>query len=195
MVVHDADEEQSWRDRWSFGEPHIRSRSQFVRGTLCKVDIETAEIFSARSPAYNARGIKYMARCGEGDREARMAADPFIAEHAFTRLNPPAVAEDAEEHPVRKVYAQCEGCVARGYHLAHTDISCAAFGVIPPPPRPYNDIVHAEKLAKMTPEERAADDAEQARLKAQVLEHRVKFKPEMDRRREEWRRAHAAEME
>jgi hypothetical protein len=84
--------------------------------------------------------------------------------------------------------------VERGYHLASTDISCTAFGVPAPPRREYGDVAFQAEKARWTPEEAAAHEAEQARLYAQLLENRRRFKLEMERRRDEWRRTHAPEL-
>lgn len=196
VVLHDRAERDQYADQWMFGQPGRRTMSEFIRGTLCSIELPAegrerggAAILAALAPACNARFIKYFGACGSDDADAAGKAEPFVADHHFERLCPPA--ETDWDDPVRTIYAHCKGCVELGYHLPSTDISCAAFGTPAPPPRPYVDVAGKERLAKMTPEEKVARDAEQARLRAQLEENRQKLKPKMDAMRDEWRRKHA----
>lgn len=186
-VFHDRDEYTAAIRSWADEDPPRLTVSEFIRGTHCAVlksGRERSAIIGVKSPEYNARFIRFMVRCADGDEELRRQAEsePFRAEHKFERLEPPAEC-DAARYPVHAVYARCRGCVERGYHLPTTDVSCSAFGVQEPPPRPYRDVARAAKWAAMSEGEKAEHRAQQARLRGVLEDNRRKAALEKEKER------------
>jgi hypothetical protein len=109
-----------------------RGATEFVGGIMCGTTRGRGGVVHAFAPDFNARIVHQShaleGRCGFLD---SFTAEGFKADHKFQRRNPEP--GDGGHDPVKQALANCHGCVARGWHLLETDISCSAFGVEPPP--------------------------------------------------------------
>lgn len=128
IVLHDADDD--WQNHQANAQAHRPTHTIFVEGIRCDVRTDRSEIVSAAAPPFNALFIKYF---GEHSVLKDIKDSGFRADHHFVRREPQP--GEGGNSAVRRVFAMCEGCVARGWHLPDTDITCAAYGV--PIPKPY----------------------------------------------------------
>lgn len=126
IVMHDA-----WEREQDYRVPTEGNQSvhtEFLSGTSCTVSTDRKCFTAVLAPPMNARAIKHFGFCG-GSADT---PEPYVSDHHYVRRDPSP--DDRPAGPIKSVYATCQGCFERGWHLPETDVSCFAFGVEPPPP-------------------------------------------------------------